>query len=114
MLSRLNTDEADQTPKEKAAARTAALTEVNKRFSFSLASFAFALVAVPLAITAHRRETSIGFLLSLLVAFVYFLFINIADTMKNNPRAHPEMLVWSPNVFFIGIGLVLFYRLSRR
>src|SRR5205085_1740006 len=37
------------------AQRTAIRTEVNKRFSFALASFAFALVGVPLAITAHRK-----------------------------------------------------------
>lgn len=96
------------------AEKTAAMTEVNKRFSFSLASFAFALIGVPLAITAHRKETSIGFLLSLIVAFVYFLFIIIADTLRNNPHAHPELLVWLPNALFIAIGGWLFFRLSRR
>ena len=39
---------------------SAARTEVSKRFSTGLASLAFALFAVPLAITAHRKETSIG------------------------------------------------------
>ena len=69
---------------------------------------------VPLAITAQRRETSIGFLLSLIIAFVYFLFIIIADSFKNSPRAHPELLVWIPNVLFIGLGTYMFYKLSRR
>ena len=55
-----------------------------------------------------------GFLLSLIVAFVYFLFIIIADTLRNNPSAHPELLVWLPNVLFIAIGGWLFFRLSRR
>ncbi len=93
---------------------TAARTEVNKRFSFSLASFAFALVGVPLAITAHRKETSIGFLFSLMVAFVYFFFIIMADTVRNNPKFHPEILIWAPNVIFISLGAWLFYRLSKR
>ena len=52
--------------------------------------------------------------MSLPVAFVYFIFIIVADTMRNNPAAHPELLVWLPNVIFIGIGGVLFLRLSRR
>ncbi len=112
VIKRLDAQEGD--PKKKEAARTAALTEVNKRFSFSLASFAFALIGVPLAITAHRKETSIGFLLSLIVAFVYFFFIIIADTLRNRPAAHPELLVWFPNLLFISIGAWLFYRLSRR
>jgi LPS export ABC transporter permease LptF len=106
--------EKELTPRKKAAKKAAALTEVNKRFSFSFASFAFALIGVPLAITAHRKETSIGFLLSLVVAFVYFFFIIIADTLRDKPKAHPELLVWLPNVLFISIGAWLFYRLSRR
>ena len=87
---------------------------MSKRFSFSLASFAFALIGVPLAITAHRKETTAGFLISLVVAFVYFIFILIADAVKENPRAHPEVLIWLPNVLFIGLGLWLFYKLSRK
>ena len=93
---------------------TANRTEVNKRFSLSLAALAFALVGVPLAITAHRKETSIGFLFSLLVAFVFFFFIIIADSFRNNPHAHPELLMWVPNVLFISLGAWMFYRLSRK
>jgi lipopolysaccharide export system permease protein len=89
-------------------------TETNKRFSFSLASFAFCLIAVPLAITAHRKETSVGFLFSLAVAFVYFFFIVMVDTVSNNPKFHPEFLIWLPNIVFITLGGVLFHRMSRR
>ncbi len=100
--------------KQRGSELSAAKTEVSKRFSFSLASFAFALIGVPLAITAHRKETSAGFLISLVVAFVYFIFILVADAVKENPKAHPEMLIWLPNVLFIGLGLWLFYKLSRK
>jgi lipopolysaccharide export system permease protein len=93
---------------------SAAKTEESKRFSLSLASFAFCLIGVPLAITAHRKETSVGFLFSLVVAFVYFFFIVLVNTVLRNPRFHPEMLIWLPNVVFISLGTVLFYRMSRR
>jgi lipopolysaccharide export system permease protein len=105
---------AKEDQKKAEAVRSAARTEVSKRFSFSLAALAFALIGVPLAITAHRRETSAGFMLSLVVAFVYFFFIIIADTVRNDPRYYPELLIWSPNVIFILLGAVLFYRLSRQ
>ena len=93
---------------------TAARTEVNKRFSLSLASLAFALVGVPLAVTAQRKETSIGFLFSLIVAFVYFFFIVIADNFRNNPHAFPYLLVWAPNLLFGGLGVWLFCRLAKK
>ena len=92
----------------------AARTEVSKRFSFSLASLAFALVGVPLAITAHRKESSIGFLFSLMVAFIYFFFIILATTVRDNPAFHPEWLIWLPNVIFLSLGGWLFTRLARR
>ncbi len=94
--------------------RSASRTEINKRFSFPFSCLAFALIGVPLGVTAHRRETSIGFLMSLVVAVSYFLFIILADTVRGNPRLHPEYLIWFPNVLFIGLGLWLFRRLARQ
>jgi LPS export ABC transporter permease LptF len=94
--------------------RSASRTELNKRFSFPFSCIAFALVGVPLGVTAHRKETTIGFLLSLVVAISYFLFVIIADTLRNNPKVHPEYLVWFPNVLFISLGIFLFLRLSKR
>ncbi len=100
--------------KRAASDQSSLRTEINKRFSFSLASFALALIAVPLAVTAHRKETSVGFLFSLIVAFLYFFFIIIANTVRDSPKWHPEYLMWLSNVVFISIGMVLFLRLSRR
>jgi LPS export ABC transporter permease LptF len=89
-------------------------TEINKRYSFSLACAAFVLLGVPLGITTHRKETSIGFALSLAIGFSYFVLIILADVFRNEPAAHPEVLVWLPNVIFLVLGGTLFYRMSRR
>ena len=100
--------------KKAAALESAAKTEINKRFSFSLASFAFALFGVPLAITAHRRETSVGFLLSLGIGLVYIFMIILVDTVRSKPDLRPELLIWGPNVLFLTLGVWLFARMSRR
>jgi len=89
-------------------------TELHKRISFSMACLTFVLIGVPLGVTAQRRETSVGFLLSLLIAIVYFLFIIVADTFRDKPGAMPHLLMWLPNVIFISLGLFLFFRLSRK
>jgi LPS export ABC transporter permease LptF len=104
----------DQLQSENKRERSASRTELNKRFSAPFSCIAFALVAVPLGITAHRRETMIGFLMALVIGFSYFVFWIIADTLRNNPKVHPELLVWVPNVLFIALGAVLFFRLSKR
>lgn len=94
--------------------QSAARTEISKRFSFPFSCLAFALMGVPLGITAHRRETSIGFLMSLVVGLFYFLFIIIANTLRTNPKMHPELLVWFPNLLFLVLGGWLFQRLRRQ
>jgi lipopolysaccharide export system permease protein len=92
----------------------AAKVEFHKRFSSSLACLAFALVAVPLGITTHRKETSVGFALSLVIAFTYYFFIIVANTFRDNAHAFPQLLIWMPNIIFMTLGSVLFVRLCRR
>jgi LPS export ABC transporter permease LptF len=108
-------DEAGKSVAEKDGHHPLAVrVEMNKRFSASMACLAFALIAVPLGITAHRKETSVGFAFSLVIAFAYFFFIILADTFRDNPKAMPELLIWIPNVIFITLGSYLFWRLSKR
>jgi LPS export ABC transporter permease LptF len=104
----------DQLKNDDPKMRSSSRTEINKRFSFPMACLVFTLVGVPLAITAHRRETSFGFAMSLIVGVFYFLFIIVADTLRANDKVHPELLVWFPNVLFLGLGIWLFRRLSRQ
>ncbi len=92
----------------------AASTELNKRFSFSLACVTFALIGIPLGITAQRQETTVGFALSLLVALSYFVIIIVVNAFREKAHVHPELLIWLPNVIFLLLGGTLFYRLSRR
>jgi LPS export ABC transporter permease LptF len=93
---------------------SAAKTEAHKRYSFSLACLTFALIGIPLGITAQRRETTAGFVLGLITTLVYIALIMIADTQNENRSVYPHLLMWLPNVLFISIGSWLFYKMSRR
>lgn len=94
--------------------RAGVLTEISKRFSLAIASLAFAFISVPLGVMAQRRETSVGFAISLAVAFGYFLFVALADMLRENAAAYPYLLLWIPNALFIGIGSWLLLRLDHR
>jgi lipopolysaccharide export system permease protein len=102
------------TPKERIEEASATRTEISKRYAFSLAAMALGLVGVPLAITAHRKETSVGLLISLIVATSYFFFIIIANNLREKPQWHPELLMWLPNVLCLFFGGWLFLRMARR
>lgn len=92
------------TPNASAKAKV----EIERRYSFSLACIVFALVGVPLGMQARRRESSGGLLMSLGVAGGYFLFMMLAGETKNVTQA--SMLLWTPNVVCLVLGLWLFRR----
>ena len=65
----------------------------------------------------HRKETSVGFALSLVIAFSYFFFILIAEALSKNPAMPaglPVFMIWLPNFLFMGLGVWLFSRLAKR
>ncbi|MEX1045202.1 MAG: LptF/LptG family permease [Chthoniobacterales bacterium] len=93
---------------------TSTLTQISKRYSLSLACVAFALIAMPLGVTAQRKETSVGFAISLALAFAYFFFVVLADMLRHDAVAFPYLLLWIPNILFIGIGTWLMLRLDYR
>jgi lipopolysaccharide export LptBFGC system permease protein LptF len=95
-------------------ARSLSHTELFKRYSFSLASITFALVCIPLGITAQRRETSMGFVIGIGVVLLYMSFIIMGDALNAKPGAMPHLIMWLPNVLFLGLGGVMFKRLSAK
>jgi lipopolysaccharide export LptBFGC system permease protein LptF len=89
-------------------------TEYHRRISFSLACFVLALVGIPFGISAQRRETSSGFLLSLIVGIAYFSLIMLGDMWKNKPEKYPWLWIWLPNVLFGTLGILKFRQLQRK
>jgi lipopolysaccharide export LptBFGC system permease protein LptF len=83
-------------------------SEITKRFSFSFASLAFAFIAVPLGLVTRRRETSGGLVLSLMIAALYFVITTLAEHFDTAIGAN--LVMWSPNVICVVLGLYLFRR----
>ncbi len=83
-------------------------TVIMTRYSFSMACFAFAFVAVPLGLQSRRRDTSLGLVYSLLIGTGYFLITMMADQFKSQTVA--TILLWAPNVACVVLGIFLFRR----
>lgn len=92
---------------------TPMLVELHKRIALALACLAFVLIALPLGIQVQRRETSIGILISLVLAVFYYFLILFAESFKKSPHLYPEFIIWIPNLIFQVVGLYLLWRQNK-
>ena len=86
------------------------LIEVNRRMSTAIACFTFMLVGIPLGVKSHRKETSIGMVMSLAIVFVYYILIVTAKALADFPEFHPNLILWLP---MVGTQLFGFWMIRR-
>src|SRR5436309_13297157 len=72
----------DQLKSENQRERSASRTEINKRFSFPFACVAFAIIGLPLGVSAHCCETYYWLAMVLIVDFTYYIFIIFDVTLR--------------------------------
>ncbi|NIQ74336.1 MAG: LptF/LptG family permease, partial [Gammaproteobacteria bacterium] len=60
---------------DRARKRSAFRVELHKRLALSAACFSFVVLGIPLGIRAHRKESSIGIGLSLILIFNFYIFL---------------------------------------
>jgi lipopolysaccharide export system permease protein len=89
------------------------LVQMHRQLSFSFACFAFTLVGIPLAIQAHRRETSIGVAIALILVLIYYGLLIVGEALEAKEHLHPHLLMWVPNLLFQALGAALLYRANK-
>jgi lipopolysaccharide export system permease protein len=86
------------------------LVEANGRMVLSLSCFAFTLLGIPLGLQSHRKESSIGVVVSLVIALLFYVLLTMAKQLKGQPEWRPDLIVWVPIVLAEAVGFSLIQR----
>ena len=88
-------------------------TELYQRVTVPMASLIFALIGVPLGLQPTRTPSSVGFALSVVIIFLYYAVMTLANAIGRSGAIAPMYAVWIPNVIGLLSGFVLIYRASK-
>src|SRR5439155_6272007 len=90
-----------------------ARVELQRRFAFPVACFAFALIAVPLGAQPRRGGRAAGALLAVILIAAYYLLTVMGASLSRQGTLPPAAGTWAANVIILVIGLVLLPRMEQ-
>ncbi len=87
--------------------------EFHRRFALPTACLVLALVGVPLGLSSRKGGKSTGFVLTIMLVFLYYLISLSGISFSRSAKVSPVVGVWSANFIFLIAGLFLLWRADR-
>ncbi len=87
--------------------------EFHRRFGLPAACLVLAMVGIPLGLAARKGGKSTGFVLTIALVFIYYVFSLLGVSLARQGKVSPWLGVWGGNLIFFLCGLVLLWRSDR-
>jgi lipopolysaccharide export system permease protein len=92
---------------------TSAMVDVQFNLAFPLVNLIVVLMGILLASGPRKTTVASGFGYTLLVSFIYYLFMNFGRALGHNGTLPPVPAAWAGNVVYAVVFLVMFVRARR-
>jgi lipopolysaccharide export system permease protein len=89
------------------------LVDYHSKFAFPFSSFVVVLFGVALASRRKRAGLALEFGVSLLIAFIYFIFMKISNSFGYSGILNPMFSAWMPNLIFLVAGLLTILKVPK-
>jgi lipopolysaccharide export LptBFGC system permease protein LptF len=92
---------------------TSLQVELYKRYAIPFTCIVFALIGVPLGIQPRRSGRSYGFILSILILLIYYIFVMAFESLAMNKTIPPYLAGIAPTFLFGCLGIYLLIKASK-
>jgi LPS export ABC transporter permease LptG/LPS export ABC transporter permease LptF len=86
--------------------------ELQKRLAFPAACLVLMLVGVPLGLASRRGGKGAGFVLTVLLVFIYYFLSSTGTTLARQEKLPVIVGVWLVNILFAAFGLFLLRQMA--
>jgi LPS export ABC transporter permease LptF/LPS export ABC transporter permease LptG len=87
--------------------------ELHQRIALPPACFLLALIGIPLGISSRKGGRSTAFVLTVGLAFVYWMGLLLANGLAKQQKLPVGTAMWIPNIVFAVIGIFFLARLEK-
>ena len=87
--------------------------EFEKRLAYPVACLVLPLIGIPLGLISRRGGKSSGFVLTILLVFLYYFFSSTGVALARQGKVSVFAGVWAANMIFAAFGILLLRQMSR-
>jgi LPS export ABC transporter permease LptG/LPS export ABC transporter permease LptF len=87
--------------------------EFHRRLALASSCIVLMLVGIPLGLSSKKGGKSTGFILTILLVFLYYFSLSAGIAFARQGRVSPGLGVWSADILFAFGGLLLLFRVQR-
>jgi LPS export ABC transporter permease LptF/LPS export ABC transporter permease LptG len=87
--------------------------EFHRRLALPTACLVLVLIGIPLGLSAKRGGRGAGFVLTIVLVFIYYFISIIGVALARNGKVQPGLGVWMANLIFALVGTVLLWRTDK-